>query len=249
MKLSVKVELSTDAKNKLSAISESISKDVAEMQVANQLGVNAMDPSVKEVVNKNSSQTSSTASSSITNISNKTTVTTNNNSDIIITAPGEIIITGSTIDSNTVSNIVVEQMMKQAVANGLDIASKTLSDNKDVLGVINKVKGLDDATEALGQALKAGTDNTLPPPPTSGLTNIMYIAAIIGGVMVLGMVFKMMGSKSSSPPPLSRFRSLVEHKMKYRMMGEGDNYIIGLIAITIIFPLLIVGLVFYLKKR
>jgi hypothetical protein len=219
----VKVTMTTEANNKLKSLSESISKDVASMTVANELGTHAQDPAVKAIVSKNTSTSNSTSSSSITELAQKTKVSATGDGSIIIQAPGIITLTNTVIDANVAVSVIVQQLMGQAVSNGLDIATKTLNDNKSVSDVLNKVKGLDDFQKQLNEAIKAGTD--APPgfgdKPTSILTYVLIGAAVLVGVTILMKIIN--SSKGSTPsyilPPVSRFRSLadISRKMKYKM--------------------------------
>jgi len=252
----VKVTMTTEATNKLTALSESISKDVASMTVANELGTHAQDPAVKAIVSKNTSNSNTTSSSSITELAQKTKVSAVGDGSILIEAPGIITLTNTVIDANVAVSVIVQQLMGQAVSNGLDIATKTLNDNKSVSDVLNKVRGLDDFQKQLNEAIKAGTD--APPgfgdKPTSMLTYVLIGVAVLVGIVVL---MKMTSKGGNNQPfimptlptlPALRFRSLadISHKMKYKM--GGDNRLSFLIGGIGIIPVLIV-LYFALRKR
>jgi hypothetical protein len=219
--MSANVVLSTDAKNKLTSLSESISQDVAEMQVANTLGVNAQDPNVRNLVSQNSSKASSSASSSITNIEQNTNISLKTDGSIEISAPGEIEITDSVINANAVATIVVQQMMTQAISNGLDIASKALTDNKGVTKVLNEVKGLDDFQKALTDTIRAGTDAS--PGFGEGSGSFVKMALIGGAVLIVLVVVMNIIPKGGQSPillaPQSRFRALgdIAHRLRYKM--------------------------------
>jgi hypothetical protein len=247
-KLSVQVVLSSDAKNKLSTLAESISKDVAEMQVSNKLGVNATTPNVKNIVAQAMAKSSSTASSSITNISNKTTISSGTDGTVIISAPGTINITNSVIEANAISNIVIQQILTQAVSNGMDIASKILTDNKSVQSVLNDVKGLDDFQKAVAETLRTGTDAS---PDFGGGSGSFLKMALIGGAVLIGVVVVLnMMPKSGQSPPQSRFRALgdIAYKLRYKM-GPKPFPIEAMLGLAIILSLLVGGLFFLLKKK
>jgi hypothetical protein len=218
LKLSAKLQLSSDAQNKLSALSESISKDVAAMQVSNKLGVDALDPNVKNLVNQNSSKSSSTASSSITNISQNTNITASSTSNITINAPGVINLTNTTINSTSLADIVVQQIMTQAVTNGIVIAAKALTDNQGIQNVLNQVKGLDDFQNAVANTIGKGTD--APPgffdKKTSWITYLLIGAAALIGLVIVMKIIN--AQKGASPPPVSKFRALgdIAHRLRYK---------------------------------
>lgn len=220
----VKVVMSSDAENKLKSLAEDISKDVAEMNVANQLGTNAQDPNVKSIVAQNSAKSSSTASSSLTELAQKTNVRSDGSGRITITAPGVINLRNTKIDANVAVSVILQQMMTQAVANGLDLASKTMNDNQGVQKVLNDVKGLDSYQKAVTEAIKAGTDNTLP--SYGGGSSSMIMFAVIGAAVLIGaMVFMNMSKGGAAGPtiviPTSKFRALADigHRMRYKMNG------------------------------
>ena len=192
--INTKVVLSSDAKSSLSAISEDITKDTAAMAVANELGVNAQDPSVRSIVNRNLNKSDSTASSSITNLSQNTSVSADAQGRVVITCPGTIRIMDSEIGADAVANVIVEQMIQQAITNGMDLASKTLNDTSSVQDILNKVRGLDDYQKAVNEALKAALDAS-PNFGQGALGKYLpYILAGIGGVIVLGGIAYMLKS-------------------------------------------------------
>lgn len=249
MNISAKLALSTDAQNKLSALSESISKDVAQMQVANQLGLDAQDTNVKQLVDQNSDQRSSSASSAIQNISQNTSIKSENGSHIEIEAAGIITITDSTIDSNAITNIVVQQIMTQAVTNGLDLATKALSDSKGVQETLNKVGGLDDFQKAVAESLGKGTD----PGRNFGDGSSSVLMYIVGGVVllvVLGIVANMMKS-GQVPQPQSRFRALgdIAYRLRHKMGPTKPFSVEAMLGVAVVSALLVGGLFFLLKKK
>ena len=246
--LSVKVVLSTDAKNKLSSLAESISKDVAEMQLSNKMGVNATDANIKNIVAQAMAKSSSTASSSITNISEKTQIDQDSNGTITISAPGTINITNSVIKANAISKVVVQQIMTQAVSNGMDIASKIMTDNKSVQSVLNDVKGLDDFQKAVAETLRTGTD---PPPGWSDSTSGFLKIAVIGGAVLIGLVVVMnMMPKGGQSPPQSRFRALgdIAYRLRYKMGPTKPFSVEAMLGVAVVSALLVGGLFFLLKK-
>ena len=244
--INASIALSSDAQNKLSALSEDISKDVAAMTISNRLGVNAMAPQVRDIINNNTSKSSTTAASSITNISQNTNATADGTGNVTITAPGTINIKNTTIDANVCATLIVKQIMTQAVTNGLDLAVKTLSDNKSVQGILNEVKGLDDFQKALNEAIKAGTDNTLPP---GGSSSMMKYALIGGLILVALVVLPNLIPKGGSQQPivLSRFKSSNSHKFGYRMITDYNGYKI-ILGFIIALVLLYIGLYLLIKK-
>lgn len=250
----VKVVLSSDAENKLKALSEDISKDVAEMNVANQLGTNAQDPNVQNIVNQNVGKSSSTASSSITKLAQNTNVRSDGSGRITIIAPGVINLKNTKIDANVAVSVILQQMMTQAVTNGLDLASKTMTDNQGIQKVLNDVRGLDDYQKAVNEAIKAGTGNTLF---TGGdglggsmITYLIVGAAVLVGVMVLMNMSKGGGGGSTIVLPTSRFRALsdIGHKMKYKMFpgfpmmgvsGSNQAYLYGFLFVVLLIVIIV----------
>jgi len=242
--LAATIALSTEAQNKLSSLANDISKDVAQMEVANKLGVNAQDPVVKQIINQNSSKSISTSSSSITEIAQNTSIKSETKGVITISAPGNITLENTTVDADICATIVVQQIMAQAVSNGLTLASQTLTDNKSVGKVLNDVKGLDDYQNAVNEAIKAGT-NASPGFGSGSSSMIKYI--IIGVVLLaaLGIAAKMFsGGSGQSPIVLSRFRTLgnIGHKLQYKMepfdsikkMSTGEQVGLGVVLALII---------------
>jgi hypothetical protein len=186
----VKVVLSTDASAKLASLAEEVSKDVAAMNIANQLGVAAQDPNVKSILNRNMNKSSSTSSSSITNIAQNTKVEADATGAITIIAPGNINLSDTVIDASAAAKIVVQQIMTQAVTNGIDLASKTMNDNQSVQDVLNKVKGLDDYKKVVNEGLRAGTD---PGSNFGGGGSTTWIIVGVVAVVVLVLIMMMRG--------------------------------------------------------
>jgi hypothetical protein len=234
----VQVSLSEDAQNKLAVLSEGISKDVAELSVSNTLGVNAQDTSVKDVVNKNINQSSSSASSSIKETAQNTKATLGANSEIIIECPGRIDISRTVIDSNAVANIMLSQMMQNAIANGLDIAAKTLSDDQNVKKILNEAKGLDEQQKAINEALKVGTENTLF--QNSGSSGSMMIVGIVLVILLIlgGVLYLLFGGKGGSGTniiiPQYKFDAKDPKNVLFVMMGV--FFLLFLFAIAVMRP-------------
>jgi hypothetical protein len=190
--INTKISLTTDVQNKLTSLSESVSKDIANMLVQNELGVGAQDPNVRNAVDKNSDKQKTDVSKNIQNITNNTQISADANGNIVIEAPGKIAITNTTIEANAVAKVVLEQVMKQAIVNGMDIASKTLNDKATTQSVVNKVKGLEDLQRALNEGADIATKGATA--ATGGSKKILLLIAIL----VVGfLVFKMIRGGSS----------------------------------------------------
>ena len=181
--INAKVELTSDAKSKITQLSEEITKDVAELTVSNTLGVNAMDPSTKNIVNQLSQSESNTISTNITNIEQNTSISADANGNITVSAPGQITLTSTMIDANACVTIVVDQIMKRAVANGVELASKTLNELVSKSAIANDVQGLDDMQNALNDALDKLTKNTMN--LGGGMQQYLIIFAVIFGILLL----------------------------------------------------------------
>jgi len=229
-KAMIQVSLTEDAQNKLTALSEGISKDVAELSIANTLGVNAQDPNVKDIVNKNTNQSSTTASSSIRETSQTTISSTSSSSLIVIECNGNVDISNTVIDSNAVATLMLSQMMQNAIANGLDVAAKTLSDDKEVKNILNSVKGLDAQQKAINEALKVGTENTLP---SGGGGSTMLIGFVIFGVLLLfGGLYMLFGRGSSGPNII-----IPQYKFDGNLSNPQNVFYIMVIAFLVLFLL------------
>jgi hypothetical protein len=243
------IALSTEAQNKLSSLANDISKDVAQMEVANKLGVNAQDPNVKQIVNQNSSKSISTTSSSITDIAQNTTIKAEAGGNIKIVAPGIITLENTTIDADICATVVVQQIMAQAVSNGLTLASQTLTDNKSIGKVLNDVKGLDDYQNAVNDAIRAGTDAS----PSFGQGSGSFLKmALIGGAVLIGLVvlvnFIPKGGSQQQPIILSKFGGY-RLNSQYRMNSQYDSKSgYKYAAVVVVLLLLFTALFFGLRK-
>jgi hypothetical protein len=212
--INAKVELTSDAKSKITQLSEEITKDVAELTVANTLGTNAMDPSTRNIVNQMSTSESNTTSTNITNIEQNTSISADASGTIIISAPGEIKITSSMIDANACVTIVVDQIMKRSIANGVELASKSLNELGSKIALTNDIKGLDDMQKALNDALKNLTSNTMNLGGAMQQYLIMFaigfgiLLLLGGGVFLLTSFFK----GGNRAPPSYKFDSVIDIK-------------------------------------
>lgn len=228
--INARIALSTDASNKLSKLSDDIARDVAEMTVANQLGVNAMAPQVKSVVSQNRETTDNTSSSSLSDIGQKTSVSAGASGEIIITAPGIINIKRTVIDANVTASVIVQQIMNRAIANGLELASKTMNDTQSVQGLLNSVSGLDEAQKAVNEGLKVGTENTLP---SGGGSSAMIGFAVGGMILLFGVLYMFFGRGGGSGPNII----IPQYKFDGNLSNPQNVFYIMVIVFLVLFLL------------
>lgn len=147
---------------KMEALSNSIQKDVAAQEIANEMGVSAMDPSVKSLAQSSVDSQSSSASTAIKNTIRSSKLSMNASGVITLSCPGVIEIINSTLDASAVNELIAETVVKQSVANGQSASAKTAADSEKGQAIQNKVAGLDKLQEKLGDsianAIKAGND-------------------------------------------------------------------------------------------
>jgi len=175
---------------------ESMTAVKAENEMAVQLGVNALSPNTKQLINQKMKNSNKQMVTVLADIISNTGVTSDGNSGIVITAPGKINITGSTITANTTMNIVNQLMNETASSLGQAISASVISDVSSSLKADGKSAGLDDLQRALGATISDAIN--------AGKVEMDYswIMYLVGGAIALaliGVVAKsMMGGKGSS---------------------------------------------------
>lgn len=178
--VSIKTEckLSSEDVTKIEALSQKIAKDVAEQGVAQTLGVNAQDPSIKEAVSNNKQIADNLSAEKINTLVSQAQNSLSVSNSLTITTAGNINLNDVTFDQDIVVSMITSAIMGSAISTGLKAASEITTDNQTVQAIASTVKGLEDYLEALK---KMGNISTPPPAPEGSTTSTigLYIFLII----------------------------------------------------------------------
>jgi hypothetical protein len=204
--LKASVSLSVEQQNQISAISQSITKDVTSQTLANTFGVAVTDPNVKQASNTAMANTSSSASSSITNIMSNTNIQSNGSQGIKIFCPGKIDLKNVIIDQNLIATVVASAILSQSVTNGIQAAASYVSDTTNTKSIANKVSGLDDLQAALGKTNADAIRETGNAADVNSSSSSIVMYIVLG--VVLLVAFYMFSGKSSDSQPMIVMPSL-----------------------------------------
>ena len=171
--------------NELVGDYSTIASNTAEQAVQASSGLNALSENTREMISSEVNNQLSNIQESIKNTVQDTTITATSSSLITISAPGNINIANSTIDSSSLATIMVDIMSQNAMGTGISIAQDIVNQAVTGQGSITDSAGLDDLQEAIADTVTGAIDsNQTEYKPTN---NTMWIVmAIVVGLLVIG---------------------------------------------------------------
>lgn len=151
-----------ETQTKLDTISNSIQKDVAAQQIANEMGTSAMDPNVKSMAQTSVDNQSSSSATAMKNTVRSSKLSQRSAAEFILECPGVITLIDTKLDISAINTLISDTVVKQAVANGQAASAQMASDSQKGASIQNKVAGMDKLQEKLGSsiegAIRAGNE-------------------------------------------------------------------------------------------
>jgi hypothetical protein len=168
--------------------------NAAEAQLKETLGVNALSPNAKQLINQNITNNNVQITNILTNVLNESVTTADGSSNVEIMVNGPINIKSTTITATTALDLQQEDLNTMSQIMGQTISSDIINDISSTNGVDTSSAGLDDLVDALGEAnaaaIRANAEGV-------GGDWVLYI---IGGVIVIALVAgAIMLNKDNSP--------------------------------------------------
>lgn len=190
---SITVTAATTVKT-VSQIQDNISDEVvsAYHQVANataqqnllsKLGTNALSPNVKSFMINDISNNNNQVNTHIKNIVNNSTASANGSTGITINAFGSVNITGSTIKSDSVINMISDMISKSAMALGQKTTLATMSKATSMTKSEAQSAGLDALQEALNKEAGDDSESDTKKYIIYGIIAVIVIILLIGAFM------------------------------------------------------------------
>ena len=174
-----------------------ISRASAVQSLQNTLGVRALSPNTRSIVDNKINQNFSNIITNINNIIQTNNVNVSSDGTINISAAGNIDIDSSTISNNIEIEIITQAIQKSAIGQGVDIAATIINEATSDTKSENVSKGIEDLAEALGDANAKAIE-------AAGVANIMSTGFILMAVFGFGALFFFVTISKGILPPFGR---------------------------------------------
>lgn len=129
-----------------------ISRVAAVQNLQNTLGVRALSPNTRSVIDNKINENFNNITNNIANIINNNNVNVNSDGSINITSSGNIDIKDTTINNTIEIDIITQAIQKSAIGQGVEIASTIINEATSSATSENVSKGIEDLAIALGEA-------------------------------------------------------------------------------------------------
>ena len=129
-----------------------VAQSTAENKLAQDLGVDALSPESKSVIQQNIKNNQYFSNQNVQDTVNKVKLTQGTNNSISITVPGNINITNSTISQSIAADMVVKALIGNATNAGLQVVSDITSSAVGTIASNGKSAGSDALIKEMGKA-------------------------------------------------------------------------------------------------
>ena len=209
---SVKIEDSIDAEQEVDTTTElkAITQAATEAKVKNKLGVDAITPKTKQLINSKINNSYNNASvTSLDNEMNKS-VAVKSQGQILLYFAGPVDLDGVTIDANALSEIDLKAKLVSATKTAESIATELALTARTSTSEDNTVAGMDDLVKALGDmtakemsAIQKGNNDMVNSVMTgvSSENPLKYLGLmmlIVPVILILLVMFLMGGGKKAA---------------------------------------------------
>ena len=180
------INLATQIENSFKASTA----NAAEATLKQTLGVNALSPNAKQLINQNITNNNVQITKVLTNVMNKSVTSTSGGNVIEILAHGPVLIKDSVITATTALEIQQEDLNTMSQFIGQSISADIINDVSSKNGMDTTSKGLNDLIDALGAAnaaaIRANAEGVGGDWILYLIGGIMLIVLIMGGVGMSG---------------------------------------------------------------
>jgi hypothetical protein len=167
-----------------------LAKVTAENKLAQELGVNALSPNSKSLIENNVENSSLFSNTNVENTVNSVQLKQIGTNSLRLLSAGNILIDKSTISQSIVQDLVIKALIGNASRSGIQIASEIMSEATGAIASDGKSKGLEAVLEEITKhnigVIKAAK-------PSAGAGSIFAVIILIVIIVVFG-AFKSSGS-------------------------------------------------------
>jgi hypothetical protein len=180
--------LSAQETQNIESATKAISKSVAEQEIAQKSGLNALSPNIKSITDTNIQSNENISGTAINSKiqSIKQQITASN--DINIEVAGSINMENVKFDQNIILDVAAESIIASAIQAGMKAATEIITDTASMTKIKTESAGLEDLVKAQGEANAAAISAaTISPfgPPTMISGGILGVLIALGGGYIL----------------------------------------------------------------
>lgn len=146
------ISLSTADVDSIVQSQKAIAQATAENKLAQDLGVAALTPNSKSIINSNIEQSGVFTSQNVTNTVNSIKLTQTGTNTLELTAPGNINFTNSNISQSIVADMIVKALVGNSFTSGTQIANDFSASASATIASDGKSAGADALVKELGAA-------------------------------------------------------------------------------------------------
>jgi hypothetical protein len=145
------IVFNSDAAQEITNAQKTLAKSVAETDLTQKLGVNALTDNQKSVISNNIENSNQFTTQNVQETLNSVQLKLDSNNNLVMSVAGPINLKNTVIDQNITSTMVMDALIGQCLKSGIMASTSVISDvvSKSATGA--DVKGLDDLLAAAGK--------------------------------------------------------------------------------------------------
>lgn len=151
-RLAAAISITAEQAKTIAAKQATIAQATAENKLAQDLGVDALSPDSRSVIQQNIQNSQYFSDQNVQNTVNSIKLSQTGTNTLSLTVPGNINIKDSTISQSIVADMIVKALIGNATSTGLQIASQITSDAAGTIASDGKSKGSDALIAEMGKA-------------------------------------------------------------------------------------------------
>ena len=169
------ISLSTSDIKSIVSSQKAIAKTTAENKLTQQLGVAALSPNSKSIIDSTIENSSTFTDQNVTNTINSIKMTQTSSNTLELSAPGNINITNSNITQSIVADMVVKALVSNSFQSGTQVANDFVSEASASIASDGKSAGAEALVEELGKANAAA----ISAAKVSGMSGAIFAVVIV----------------------------------------------------------------------
>ena len=182
--LSAAISISTEQANTIAAKQAAVAQATAENKLAQDLGVDALSPNSRSVIQQNIQNNQYFSSQNVQNTVNSIKLSQTGSNEFKLSVPGNLKISNTTISQTIVADMIVKALIGNATSIGVQVVSDVTSSAAGIIATKDSSAGSEAIIAEMGKA-NAAAIQAAKAQWGGGIFGVMFVIILVIGFAVV----------------------------------------------------------------